>query len=152
MSGLVDLEQKALDEQIGNDGEDVVLTYLQTQVNPDIRKYPDKFNVKDYYLNDDEGNLIKEWEVKTRRIKHNQYPTLVFGLNKLKHSLKMIKEDVEQTYLFNCIDGLYKWDFKDYKTQKANKEFYLGTIANKKRNDKTHDAVHIWHQHLTKLQ
>lgn len=145
----LNIKQKERDLMLGDIGEDKILSYLQNNVDKNIKKYTDKYNIKDYYLLDENGKLIKEWELKTRRIRHNQYPTLVFGYNKYEDSLNKISKGIAQTYLFNCSNGIYKWDMIDVEKQKN--EFYKGDICNKRRNDKPHPAIHIYTEHLIKV-
>ena len=142
--------QKQKDLIVGEEGEKTIFDFLKENINKDIIKYTDKWNVKDYYLNNDKGSLIKEWELKTRLIEHNKYDTLVFGFNKYEHSIKRLECNIEQSYLFNCSDGIYEWELKDPILQKN--EFFSGVICNKKRNDKPHKAIHIYTKYLKKLK
>lgn len=146
MSNII---QKNKDILIGVKGEKTVEEFLINKINKNILKYNDKWNVKDYYLNNDEGHLIKEWELKTRRIEHNKYDTLVFGYNKYEHSIKRLECNIAQTYLFNCNDGIYEWELINPLIQKD--EFYEGMICNMKRNDKPHKAIHIYTKYLNKI-
>ena len=59
----------------------------------------DKYN-NDYFI-----------EIKTRRIKHNQYNTLFFGQNKYLKAKELLKENPDLTiiYLWSCNDGIYGW-------------------------------------------
>ena len=145
---MVDKVKKAKDLKFGDGAERDVLDILKA-LNPNTTKIKDKYYVMDYSITDDDGKLIEELEVKSRRIKHNQYPTLVFGKNKYNHSLKQLANGIKQTYLFNCRDGLYKWELTDPVIQKN--EFYEGTICNYARNDKPHSAIHIYTQNLVRV-
>lgn len=145
---MIDYEQKRKDEQLGAIGEIKTFDFLGKN-NKNIRKYLDRYAIKDYYLVDKEGKTIHEYELKTRRVKHNTYPSVVFGLNKYNHSLKQLKKNIRQTYLFRCEDGLYGWELKDVEEQKD--EYYFGNISNRARNDKEHPAVFIKSQYLKLL-
>jgi len=142
---MLDYEQKRKDEQLGAIGEIKTFDFLGKNYK-NIRKYLDKYSIKDYYLVDNKENTIHEYELKTRRVKHNTYPSVVFGLNKYNHSLEQLKKNIKQTYLFKCEDGLYGWELTDPEKQKD--EFYFGKICNKKRNDKEHPAVFIKAEYL----
>ena len=50
-------------------------------------------------------------ELKTRRIKHNQYHSLFFGKNKFIKGEELLKENPELKiyYLWRCNDGVYGW-------------------------------------------
>lgn len=51
-------------------------------------------------------------ELKTRRVRHNQYRTLFMPEYKLKH--KTIK-DKKIYFAYNCIDGLFLFDYTENK-------------------------------------
>ena len=77
---------------------------LRSSKNPEMGKYYefDKYN-EDYFI-----------EVKTRRIKHNQYPSLYFGNNKLIKGDELLKKNpnLRIFYLWRCNDGIYGWEHK----------------------------------------
>ena len=77
---------------------------LRSSKNPEMGKYYefDKYN-EDYFI-----------EVKTRRIKHNQYPSLFFGNNKLIKGDELLKKNpnLRIFYLWKCNDGIYGWEHK----------------------------------------
>ena len=77
---------------------------LRSSKNPEMGKYYefDKYN-EDYFI-----------EVKTRRIKHNQYPSLFFGNNKLIKGDELLKKNpnLRIFYLWRCNDGIYGWEHK----------------------------------------
>ena len=51
-------------------------------------------------------------EIKTRRIRHNQYDTLFFGQNKFLKGQTLLEEnpDLKIFYCWNCNDGIYGWE------------------------------------------
>tara|TARA_R110000737_G_scaffold203207_1_gene222322 strand:- start:1704 stop:2147 length:444 start_codon:yes stop_codon:yes gene_type:complete len=53
-------------------------------------------------------------ELKTRNVKHNQFPTLIFGENKLFKGDELLKANpnLRIFYLFRCIDGIYYWEHR----------------------------------------
>lgn len=146
MTALI-VSKKIQDLKLGANGEEKVLEILNKKFKSCVKKYHSKYCEMDYYIQNQKGDVIQEWELKTRRVNHNQYPSLVFGRNKYEKSLIALKNGVKQTYLFNCNDGLYYWNFSDEVKQKD--EFYFGTICNQRRRDKEHDAVFIKTQYLT---
>jgi len=85
-----------LEEQFGN--------LLRSTRNPEMGKYYefDKYN-EDYFI-----------ELKTRRIKHDQYPTLFFGQNKLTKGDELLKKcpHLRIFYLWRCNDGIYGWEHR----------------------------------------
>jgi len=85
---------------------------LRSSKNPEMGKYYefDKYN-EDYFI-----------EVKTRRIKHDQYPSLFFGNNKYQKGEELLKKSphLRIFYLWKCNDGIYGWEHKssDYTIEK----------------------------------
>lgn len=53
-------------------------------------------------------------EIKTRKINHNQYPTLIFGENKLIKGDEILKNNpnIRIFYLWRCNDGIYGWEHR----------------------------------------
>ena len=92
------------EEQIHVILEEEFGTLLRSSKNPEMGKYYefDKYN-EDYFI-----------EVKTRRIKHNQYPSLFFGNNKLIKGDELLKKNpnLRIFYLWRCNDGIYGWEHK----------------------------------------
>ncbi len=58
-------------------------------------------------------------ELKTRNINYGQYPSLMFGKNKLDEAKKINDKDIY--FLFKLKDGLYYWQYKEgeYKIAKG---------------------------------
>ena len=146
---IIDYKQKNKDLQLGREGEQQVFKKLQELYGGNVKKYMSKYCVKDFYLTNEKGDVVHEWELKTRRVESNKYPSSVFGYNKFEHSLKALKGGVKQTYLFNFTDGLYSWELYDEKAQ--SQEFEIGIIANRKRYDREHKAVYVFSKYLTKI-
>ena len=90
------------EEQIHAILEEEFGTLLRSSKNPEMGKYYefDKYN-EDYFI-----------EVKTRRIKHNQYPSLFFGNNKFIKGEELLKinPNLRIFYLWRCNDGIYGWE------------------------------------------
>lgn len=115
-----------------------------------IKQYKDKFSIMDFYLNKEDNTLKYEFELKSRKINHNQFQSLIFGLNKFNHSKKQLEKGIKTYYLFNCEDGLYYWKFKNLEKQKN--EFKFGLCGNFKRNDKPHEVVYVYSRYLKKFK
>lgn len=145
----VDITQKMKDMKFGNVNENNILDYLNKNVSNKIQKTKYKYALMDYYENSEDGKRIAEYEVKSRRIKHNQYKSLIFGKNKFDNSVIQIDKNIRQIYLFNCIDGIYKWELTDVNKQKD--EYYFCMNGNFARNDKAHSVCNIKTQYLTKI-
>tara|TARA_R110002072_G_C7704108_1_gene513446 strand:+ start:15 stop:458 length:444 start_codon:yes stop_codon:yes gene_type:complete len=145
---MIDQKQKSEDLKFGKINEEHIFKLLNKKNNNKIKKYTYKYNIFDFYETDKNNIIIKEYELKSRTIRHNQYDSLVFGLNKFEYSIKQLKNNIEQIYLFFCTDGLYYWKLEDETKQKN--EFYFGMISNRKRNDRSHEAVFIYTKYLKK--
>jgi len=145
----INYKQKSKDFKLGYEGEEQVFKRLQELYGDKVKKYESRYCVKDFYLVNEKGDVIHEWELKTRRVESNTYPSTVFGHNKFEHSIKALRGDVKQTYLFNFVDGLYSWELYDEEVQKE--EFEIGICANRRRYDKEHKAVYVFTKFLTRM-
>ncbi len=92
------------EEEIHNTLEDKFGTLLKSKLNPEMGGYYefDKYN-DEYYI-----------EIKTRRIKHNQYNSLFFGYNKLVKGDEILKKcpHLRIFYLWKCNDGIFGWEHR----------------------------------------
>ena len=61
----------------------------------------------------------------------------------------MVVKQVRSTFVFNLSDGYYYWNF-DNNTKE--KEYRIGMICNRARNDKEHEALFIKREFLTPLK
>ena len=78
--------------------------------------------LKDYFKNDNiEKTKIKndvfdytcdgiKIELKSRRINHNKYGSLIFGKNKYDKGLEYISNNEKVYFIFNCLDGIFLWE------------------------------------------
>ena len=95
---------KINDLAFGFEEEDKILPILKEYFkNDNITKTTAQNNVFDYEC---EGLKI---ELKSRRINHNKYDSLIFGKNKYIEGLNHINNNNEVYFIFNCLDGLYLW-------------------------------------------
>lgn len=146
---IVNQTLKNDDMKFGNMNEETILKYLRNTISNKIFKYKNKYSLMDYYQKDDNDNIIAEFELKSRRIKHNQYESLIFGQNKFNNSVKQIDKNIKQIYLFNCVDGLYKWELTNPTLQKE--EYYFTMCGNYRRNDKSTSVCNIRTQYLKSI-
>jgi hypothetical protein len=131
------------DLQFGDESEQRHLNQFSTLVGASLTKTP-PFHPMDY-TND--GNTIFV-ELKTRRIRHDQYPTALIGKNKIDFC-----SDETKTYYF-CFcynDGLYyiKYDPEVFKTFRVEEEYTRTPRYGCVNRPQT--LVHIPHSHLTPL-
>tara|TARA_R100000734_G_C3305403_1_gene95925 strand:- start:217 stop:651 length:435 start_codon:yes stop_codon:yes gene_type:complete len=77
---------------------------LKSKFNPEMGEYYeyDKYN-EEYFI-----------EIKSRRIRHNQYESLFFGKNKLLKGDELLKKSphLRIFYLWKCNDGIYGWEHR----------------------------------------
>lgn len=109
-----------------------------------------KFSIFDFKVVDSLGNILHEYELKSRRIKSNTYPTLMFGENKLRYvEDKHMKYGGNYTFLWYCCYDkvLYGWDWKKGTTQ-----FTLGMGQNKKRKEKMKKCVYVKTANMYKIE
>ncbi len=145
----MDYRKKRQDLQYGANKEKEVLMMLQEKFG-EVQQYKNKYNLKDFFIyNKKEKRVIWEFELKSRKVDIDTYPSLCFGKNKFDDSIEKLKQNIRQTYIFYLNSELYKWDLIQPKLQEH--EFYFGSIANKKRNDTEHDAVFVYTKYLTKI-
>jgi len=95
------------ERKFGWDREDIMKPYIEKELNTEINKYSNQFEIFDYY-NDD-----LEIELKSRRVKHNQYPSTMIGVNKYIKGKKYIKNGKKVYFFFNFTDGLYVYELKE---------------------------------------
>ena len=103
--------------------------------------YVKNIDAKDFVVLDSLGNVVHEYELKSRRIKSNTYKTLMFGENKLRY----VENKYEQyggnyTFLWYCCFDkvLLGWDWC-----KGTTEYNLGIGQNKVRNEKPKKCVYV---------
>ena len=90
------------DLKFGTTKEKEILPKLQKFFNNNtLRQNKDQYGIIDF-IDDDKTLYI---ELKSRRIRHNQYDSLIIGYNKIIYLENL---DIEDKYLvFNCSDGVY---------------------------------------------
>ena len=113
-------------------------------------KYGDLEKLDKYNNFDFKGDKI--WiEVKTRRIYHDQYPSLMFSKKKLDKGLEHYLDNGDNVvFIWRCYDGIYYWDYiKDDVISKA----YTIEMSGRKDRDKDEieECVHVKTSDLTKF-
>jgi hypothetical protein len=96
-------------------------------------------------LDYDDGNTFY-LELKSRRIKHDKYPTAIIGANKVRYAAQ--KDKV--WFCWNYTDGIYglKYDKKLFDTFEC-RDFERG--ARPDHHNRPQEVYFIPHRHLTKL-
>ena len=94
-------------------------------------KYNDKFSI----------------EIKTRRINHNQYPSLMFGKNKYIKGCELIADNpnIRIIYMWRCYDGIYYWEHDASE--------YTGRISGRRDRGRIEEdlCIHIDQQYIKRL-
>ena len=102
------------DLAFGAKNQTEVLPLINKFFNDEAVEYDNAFSTQDFYSDK------AVYELKSRNIKHNQYPTAIIGCNKCNLGGEDI--DKELYFLFKYTDGLFyiKYDnnqFANYKTR-----------------------------------
>ena len=87
---------------MGANGEAELLNKIRAKWGGDIEPSADKWAVFDF-----EGEGVSV-ELKSRRIRHNQYADIMIGENKI---IKASKSPKSVYFVFNCTDGIFYWEF-----------------------------------------
>ena len=96
---MINKEIQQKDLELGANGENKTQAIIEKFLSIKLTKSTDKYATFDYY---NDNTFI---ELKTRRVKHNTYSTLMFGYNKFKKGLEHIKEGKDVYFFFQ----LFRW-------------------------------------------
>ena len=94
--------QYLADMSFGFGEEDIIQPILEAKFG--VLNKLDKYNPFDF---ENDTYLI---EVKSRRIPHNKYESLMFNYSKLE-KLEGYEDKKEAVFVFNCEDGIYYWEY-----------------------------------------
>tara|TARA_R110002074_G_scaffold136898_1_gene281744 strand:- start:245 stop:778 length:534 start_codon:yes stop_codon:yes gene_type:complete len=151
----LDYKQKRADCLFGKKGEEASLSHLRSLFgNKNVYQYDYKYCPMDFYLQEegeavgDAGIHLREFEVKSRRVKFGFYPDYAFGENKIVKAKKKLEMGIPTTFIFNLTDGFYYWNF-DENTKSI--EYREGMICNIARNDTPHKSLFIKKPYITKM-
>ncbi len=118
--------------------------------NDKVELNKDKFSTLDFKVTNNLGEIIHEYELKSRRIKSNTYQDLMFGENKLRHIEKKFKEKGgKYTILWLCTEDnvLLGWDWEE-----GTDEYTLRKGQNKKRNEKAKACVFVLRSDMYEIE
>lgn len=105
-----DNPQYLADMSFGFGEEDKIQPYLEHRFGK-LNKL-DKYNPFDF---ENDEFIV---EVKSRRIPHNKYKTLMFNYTKLE-KLELMETKKRAIFVFNCDDGVFGWEYDST-------EFFVG--------------------------
>lgn len=118
--------QKVADMKYGFSEEDKLLNKFRQKIDPQLNKSKNMYDPFDYRSN---NSLV---ELKSRRIRHNQYGDIMIGANKMSIATKTEKDVY---FVFNCLDGIYYWKYnkEEYET---NVEYRMGGTMKRGEDEK----------------
>jgi len=128
----------------GTQSEEVVLSKLNSFFKKDLQ-LQGGFSVMDYC----DKAKTTYFELKTRRLMRNQYPTTIIGANKIEFCKN---ENTDYYFVFSFLDGIYyiKYNKELFDTFERDDNYYRG-----RRTDCANVRQHIVHipvSRLTKLE
>lgn len=132
------------DLQFGDESERTNLPIVSTLVGASLFKTP-PFHPMDY-TNEDNTIFV---ELKTRRIRHDQYPTALIGKNKVD----FCSDETKAYYFCFCYnDGLYtiKYDPEVFKTFRVEEDYFRSPRVGCVNRSQT--LVHIPHTYLRRVE
>lgn len=136
------------DLDFGLASEDIFIGDLQKKhENSQVNKFSYKWSSFDYKVKYG-GMIIKEYELKTRRVNHGLYPTLIFGKTKWDYALKQIKKGIEMEVVWKLNDCVVSWVLDPNKTD----QYYIGVGQNVKRNEKKKACIHVKCEYMKKWE
>ena len=113
--------------------------YADTEFHVEFHSW--KYSSFDFKILDKNNKIVHEYELKSRRIKSDQYPTLMFGETKLNYAKSQYKKRGGRfTFLWYCVkdNKILEWewnpDIKDYEN---------GYGQNKIRHEKIKKCIHV---------
>ena len=114
------------------------------------KKYGDLEKLDPYNKFDFKGDKIYI-EVKTRRMKHDKYPTLMFSKKKLDKGLELFTDNgVNIVFLWRCYDGIFGWDFIKDGNISTNYEIQISGRKDRGTHEKE-ECVHVKTEDLFKF-
>ncbi len=120
------------DKFYGLNNEIKYLNILSNYFNTTFKKYDSDYSLLDFYSDDK-----KYLEMKSRRIKHNQYPTAIFNVHKIEEFNNIINKnnDSKLYIVFIYLDGVYyieynKEIFNKFEMKKFKRNDRIGIVDN----------------------
>ena len=100
-----------------------------------------KFSSFDYKVLDKNNKIVHQYELKSRRIKSDQYPTLMFSESKLNYAKKQYEKTGGRfTFLWYCVnDGkILEWEWNPNV-----KDYINGVGQSKIRHEPEKKCIHV---------
>lgn len=134
------MNKKQEDLKFGYKSESDIHEYLETHFGK-LNYFEDRFYEFDKY---NEKYLI---ELKTRRIRHDQYDSLMFGFNKFNKGEELLEEkpDLQIYYIFRCTDGIFYW-------KHGSTDYDIKVSGRRDRGrSEMHHCIHIKTENLSRI-
>ena len=135
-----------------------LIKQFETLFDMKLHNYEDKNAIHDFYIRDKNNVIIGLVELKTRRIKKDQYDTIMMGHNKLIEGKKRVKEENNIRFVvyiwgldnkYGAGKSFYYWietlDIED-------KQYYIDHNGNRSRGDKDKKVCMVYTEYLKPLK
>tara|TARA_R110000772_G_scaffold37812_1_gene89591 strand:- start:181 stop:609 length:429 start_codon:yes stop_codon:yes gene_type:complete len=110
-----------------------------------VDKFSSKWSSFDFKVKS-AGTIIKEYELKTRRVNYGIFPTLIFGKSKWDYALKKHSQGVELEVVWKLNDCVVSWVIDPTKKN----EYYIGVGQNVRRGEKQKECIHVKCEYMNK--
>tara|TARA_R110002167_G_scaffold44739_1_gene134470 strand:- start:13696 stop:14193 length:498 start_codon:yes stop_codon:yes gene_type:complete len=147
--------QQSKDIEYGSYYERMLKKTLSEKHDIELKQYTDTKAIHDFYINDKEGNIIGLVELKTRRIKVNQYDSLMLGFNKIEEGRRRVKlEGIKFIVYVWCLDGKCDKEFYYWieTLDKKQNEYYIEYNGNRSRGDSDKKLAMIYTDCLKEIK
>jgi hypothetical protein len=121
--------------------------YADTEYRVEFNKW--KFSSFDYKVLDKNNKIVHQYELKSRRISSNQYPTLMFSESKLNYAMKQYKKYGGRfTFLWYCVkdNKILEWEWNPNV-----KDYINGVGQNKVRHEPEKKCIHVSTDLMTEI-
>jgi len=134
---------QANDLKFGAKGEREVLPLINHFFKDDAIPFEDTYSTQDFH------SCFNVYELKSRKIKHDAYPTAIIGCNKAV--LKPEDKGKDLFFLFNYTDGLYYIKYNEEVFNTFNRRSFCRN-ARSDFHDRASDVYDIPITHLLKIE
>ncbi len=152
----INYRQQIVDMTYGSYFERQLVGEFDKLFNIKLNQYEDDKAIHDFFIKDKEDNVVGLVELKTRRIKKNQYPSLMVGYNKIVEGRRRVKEDNIKFVIYVwCLDK--KYGGKEYyywieTMDTLGNQYYIEYNGNRDRGDNDKKLCMVYTKHLKSLK
>ena len=108
-----------------------------------------KYSSFDYKIVDKNNKVVHQYELKSRRIKSDQYPTLMFSEYKMNYAIKeYAKNGGRYSFLWYCVEDnkILSWEWNP-----KLKDYINGFGQSKLRHEKAKKCIHVSTDLMTEI-